>query len=899
MLNFFARFIPLGALLATLNIASTALAIESPASPSAQHLSGNDIDVSQVLAPVLVHQVAAEYPPQAVKDGRNAIVVLYLTIDEQGQVVDAKIPKPVGYGFDEAALKAAQQFQFRPATLDDKPVSVQIEYRVHFVLDVPDVAQTDPSQTKLNTVNGLILEKGSRKALPGAQIQITELGLMTEADERGEFSLRLPAGRYTIEVAAERHHKAKTSLTVKGLYLTNVEIYLPSELDERYTTVVRERREDRAEEPVIRLSREELRRVPGTFGDPVRVLQTLPGVARPRTVEGDIVVRGSEPGNTPLYLGGFPVPFLFHFGILQSIVDPAFVEAIDFYPGSVPLRFGNAAQGVVDVRSSEGKAERVHAEMQIGDADIAGAATLPLFDNRLRLDIGGRRSYVGLVLPALMSAASFVASSGEISFNVVPKYWDYNLRLSGGSSSFRPYVNLFGAHDSIVINIILVRDFIDQLLSLRNAEEDDVPDKLTLYDQTFHHLVTGFDARVEGGIELSLSALLGTRTSLNLLDTRGFFETGMIMRRDTQVAALRGDLRIPVSSWLALRLGTDLELRDEYIHPTDELKILSEIFPEAREQPYEIGFYSALEGKPWLGGRITLGSRMQLDHQHTQDYQRADPRFVLEQDAGYGITARFAVARQTQLPDFKKTSSALGGTDLPLTISDQVMGGLRAKLPWGLELGIDGYVSRMQGLSMLEPGWELVLDDTSGEASIAPTMRFVPAQGKAYGLEFSLRRRPTGRFYGWMSYSISRSLRSTNEISSFVGDYDQPHHFIAVAAYKLGWGVEISARFRLASGNPYTPFVGAFDVDTRTYQELRGKHNSARDPWFHQLDLRLDKTFTFDRFKAGLFVDLMNVYMAQNPLPISEMHLYSYDHLEVMPVGSLPLIPMFGMTLEY
>ena len=132
-----------------------------------------------------------------------------------------------------------------------------------------------------------------------------------------------------------------------------------------------------------------------------------------------------------------------------------------------------------------------------------------------------------------------------------------------------------------------------------------------------------------------------------------------------------------------------------------------------------------------------------------------------------------------------------------------------------------------------------------------------------------------------------------------VGDYDQPHHLVAVAAYKLGWGFEASARFRIASGNPYTPFIGAFDVDTMQYQEVRGPHNAARDPLYHQLDVRVDKTFTFDQFKIGLYVDIYNAYFAPNPLPLAELHLYSYDHLDVSGGGTLPLIPFFGLHAEF
>ncbi|MFH1809759.1 MAG: TonB family protein [Pseudomonadota bacterium] len=878
-------------LLGSLSLAQQPVAAEPPAGTITAELQ----------PPTVVEQIEAVYPQNALAQGLTATVRMAVTVDAEGRVGEVQVLEPVGHGFDEAATEALRHFRFAPAILDGKPVAVQIEYTYHFVLQQePGVEDLAPdADLPLHTLTGLVLEKGTRQPLASAQIRVIGPELDLETDTKGRFTCRVPAGRHHLIVAADGHQSAELDVAVTGTHLTNVEVYLPSNVDERYRTVVRERRDDRAEEPVIRLSQQEVRRIPGTFGDPVRVLQTLPGVARPRALEGDVVVRGSEPGNTPLYLGGFPVPFLFHFGVLESVIDPAFIDRIDFFPGAVPLRYGNAAQGVVDVRSGEGKAERFSASADVGITHSAGAATVPLFDDKLRLDLGGRYSYLGLTLPALLAPASFLGSQGEVVLSVLPAFWDYNVRVSGGPPSLRAYANVFGAHDGVTIDIVLVRDILEQLMRAQGRQNEELPSHLTIYDQTFHHLVTGATARLDRGLELELALLLGTRTNLNILGLGGAGDVAALMRQDTQVGALRLEARIPAARWLALRVGLDSEVRDESIGPTDELVFLDELLPSDHDVPYGLGFYVAAEGKPWPGGRITTGARLQADRQHRQDFVRADPRIIVEQDAALGVTARAAYSHQTQLPDYVKTSAALGAESLPLTVSDQAMGGVQVQLPWELEAGVSLYVSRMEGLALQEPGWETRINEQTGEASIEPLIRYIPSRGHAYGMELSLRRRPKGRFFGWISYSVSRSLRSTRDLPSFVGDYDQPHHLVAVAAYKLGWGFEVSARFRLASGNPYTPFIGAFDVDTREYQQVRGTHNAARDALYHQLDVRVDKTFTFDLFKVGLYLDIYNAYVAPNPLPLAETHLYSYDTFDVTSIGSFPIIPFFGLSAEF
>ena len=48
---------------------------------------------------------------------------------------------------------------------------------------------------------------------------------------------------------------------------------------------------------------DEVRRIPGTFGDPVRVIQNLPGAAR-FLGTGLLVIRGANPEDSGVYVDG-------------------------------------------------------------------------------------------------------------------------------------------------------------------------------------------------------------------------------------------------------------------------------------------------------------------------------------------------------------------------------------------------------------------------------------------------------------------------------------------------------------------------------------------------------------------------------------------------------------------
>ncbi|HOU90819.1 MAG TPA: energy transducer TonB, partial [Polyangiaceae bacterium] len=81
--------------------------------------------------------VKAEYPKAAEEQRIEAEVVLLLDISAEGKVEAVGVVEPAtpaGLGFDEAAMAAAQRFEFEPAELDGKPVAVQLSYRYRFTL---------------------------------------------------------------------------------------------------------------------------------------------------------------------------------------------------------------------------------------------------------------------------------------------------------------------------------------------------------------------------------------------------------------------------------------------------------------------------------------------------------------------------------------------------------------------------------------------------------------------------------------------------------------------------------------------------------------------------------------------------------------------------------------------
>src|SRR5262249_54093443 len=110
----------------------------------------------------------------------------------------------------------------------------------------------------------------------------------------------------------------------------------------------------------VTLSADEARRVPGTAGDALLAVGSLPGLARPSFDDGKLVVWGAAPGDTRVYVDGVPVPALYHGGGLRGVIGADLVQGIDLIPGGYDASFGRALGGLVRVRTRELPAEGVH-----------------------------------------------------------------------------------------------------------------------------------------------------------------------------------------------------------------------------------------------------------------------------------------------------------------------------------------------------------------------------------------------------------------------------------------------------------------------------------------------------------------------------------------------------------
>ncbi|HET9158390.1 MAG TPA: TonB family protein, partial [Myxococcaceae bacterium] len=381
--------------------------------------------------PAVERFVEAPYPPEAEAQKLEGRVILSIDISATGEVTRAEVVEPAGHGFDEAALAAIKQFRFTPAEMDGKPSPVRITYAYDFVLRPAPAAAQVQQEGPVN-FTGRVLERGNRKPLAGAEVALPALSKSTVTDERGQFSFRdVPAGEVQVVITASEFQRFETRERIDVGKQTEATYHVLRTFFSAYETVVRGTREKK-EVSQTTLSLQEIQRIPGTTGDALKVIQNLPGVARPPLNGGLIVIRGTSPRDSGIFLDGERIPLLFHFGGLTAVYNSELLESVDYLPGNFSPYYGGVVGGVVDVKSRNPKTDGFHGVLEVNAYNANVVLETPITDT-LSIAAAYRRSYIDLILPLFLKADS-------PSFTVAPRYDDAQLKLTwkpNGKNTFQ------------------------------------------------------------------------------------------------------------------------------------------------------------------------------------------------------------------------------------------------------------------------------------------------------------------------------------------------------------------------------------------------------------------------------------------------------------------------------
>ncbi|HWO24430.1 MAG TPA: TonB-dependent receptor [Kofleriaceae bacterium] len=842
--------------------------------------------------PRLLRAAAPDYPPAALAAGKTAKVKVKLYIDATGAVTKVDVLAPVGDGFDEAAVAAAKQYAFEPAEIDGKPGPIAVETAINFVIEAQEVEEPDappPPKTRTGppnhagamdapvTLSGEAIERGTRKRLSGVIVSIVELGLDAVTGADGSFYFHgVPPGKYQVLAVDPKYDRLLRPIAFEKRESVEVRLWLRPRGGNPYETIVEGERE------VLEVTRRTLRRqqlqsVPGTFGDPLRVLQTLPGVQRTPFGLGLVLVRGSNPDDTGIYVDGHEVPSLFHFLGGPSIFNAEMLDSIDLYPGGFPARFGRHHGGAIALELRPTKSDGIHGSAKVDFLDSGGYLRAPITKD-LSIAFAGRRSYVdaflGFVLPDPGPGAQRI---------VTPVYYDYAGRVD------------YDLHEQGRVGLFVIGSS-DTLHVLDSDPDSRVSTNLNSAVK-FLRVIGNYTRSLGGDMKLTLSPAWGRDTitfSGAQAEAAGpFTSVGLINHSLSYRMRVHGR---PIPR-LALDVGLDMLSRVtsyEALVPVDNGLIQSD---GVDIPPSEVFRGAALLG---LGAYIDAGidvserwkliPSVRLDSYiiEGQDVLTVDPRIVAKYRVRKDLTLKAYLGEFSQPPQPEAVDSRFGNPRVGSEHATHVGFGYEWKPDrlWSVDSEI--YFVRRRDLVIFSD--DLVVNDDGTYSFV----NFINAgRRQTYGAEIMIKREISERAFGWLSYTFSVARQRNPSYTRWAPtSFDQPHVLNAVGSYKLGKGWELGLRFQLASGRPETPVIGAtYNADTGEYEAVRGPLRSERVPMFRQIDFRVEKQWLYERWSLGLYLDVINVANFENV----EATEYDYRFRESAPVTSFPIFPTLGI----
>ncbi len=831
---------------------------------------------SELSPPRLTSDAEPIYPEEKKASAERASVTLTLSIDARGVVTDAKVTASAGEAFDAAALEAAKRLVFEPARRDGEPIAARIPFTFAFAYEAPPpVLPTKPSAVLVGRVEGLRGE-----LIGGAIVTVTPAGGAPRtvlADRAGAFELPLDPGSVSLAIRAAGWEDSVGTETVSAgesmsvVYRLRKTAAPPAPGDVQDIEVVGER--PAREVTRQKLDRREIARIPGTNGDALRALENMPGVARPPGFQGLLIVRGSAPADTGVFVDGTNIPIAYHFGGLNSVVPSELLSRIDFFPGNFGPEYGRAMGGAVDIGIRSPAKDRVHGLAQIDLIDARLVVEAPL-GKSTRFLVAGRRSHLDAWLGPVLE------SSGSVGVSVAPVYYDYQVVLEQDLGSKTTGRILFHGSD-------------DRLaLTLNTTSGDPAISGNASLATRFFRVQARTETRFSDATRLVNTLSYGqdwTKTTLGQLD----------IDIRTNPLQLRSDLRHKVIRGLTAIAGIDTLWTqadvDVYAAPIPEDGQENGPFfarPRRRQKletsVLQPGAYAMLEIAPVSA--LKLLPSVRADYSSDITDWRVAPRLSARWDVVQGegrTTLKGGAGLYNQPPQPYESLRPFGTPNLRQNQAAHYSAGFERELTKQIEISVEGFYKKLDYLV------DQRADATGSEAGVTYVNS---GSGRAYGSELLLRYKPDARFFGWVAYTLSRSERRADDSEAYrVFDYDQTHILTALGSVKLGRGWELGARFRFVSGNPYTPPVSAiYDADAGAYSPLNGTPFSGRVASFHRLDVRVDKTWDFGAWKLGWYLDLQNTYFRRNP----EGQTYNFNYARSEVVAGLPILPIVGLRGE-
>ncbi|RLA06976.1 MAG: hypothetical protein DRQ51_07570 [Gammaproteobacteria bacterium] len=733
-----------------------------------------------------------------------------------------------------------------------------------------------------------VLVKGTGDILPEAQIVFIDGDYLT-TDDKGQARLDDNQKNKKIKIMAMGFEPLSIDLSKHK----NYKFYLyPQVVSGASLEVVADRIKQKASKIV--LHKQELTKSAGSQGDPIKVLQSLPGVVAASDSRGQVYIRGSDLRDNVTWINYMPVWYLFHWGGINSVLHPDLVEDFNIFLSGAPVQYDDKLGGVIDVRLREPKKDRFHQKYDISTYASSFLLEGPLSQSGDKsFYLTYRRSYID----ALMSPDKFsnMANSDneedeQNKFTLVPKFYDlsanYHQELENGKFD----VFYISAGDKL------------ELTTEASAKADPNLKGKVHYNVNYNVLSFLYQKMINQTYSF-LAPLTYNRMSEQIeVGTNPFKNEPYYLYNKIESVQWYPRLKQTINKNTSYSYGLDLQ----YYKAPLKMDIVEP--PENTDLGWTLtGANSYQINKTLYFNQMVSYIKQSLQHSDKfktiagirystitgdddTNIQGISPRIATEYDLTDKHKLTSSWGRYLQMPEGYQLLDGLGNPSLSFTEAEQRTIGLQSTYnpQWFSQIEI--YHKPMKNL-VAHFSTKNSPDNYKNEET-----------GEAYGADLYLKHNKENGSYGWLSYSYLQSTRDSKIHGKTSFEGEQPHNLTLVYNHPINrqWSWGIKAKYH--TGAPFTKVIGRVQKQapdgTNYYAPIHNQYNSDRLPDYYKIDLRFDKTILYDTAKLNFYIDLQNITFKRNV--VGYEYGNEYDKIDKpQEMTSMGFMPFFGVQIEF
>lgn len=755
----------------------------------------------------------------------------------------------------------------------------------------------------------------------------TELGAIS--DENGFYEITdIPPGLYNLR-ASFVGYKTKTQFEIQ------VSLSRPVQLDFELTEDASELSEvvvssefSRSEETplsVRKLNSNEIERYPGGNRDISRVIQSLPGVASTPSFRNDILIRGGAPNENKFFIDEIEVPVINHFATQGSsggpvgILNVNLIKNVDLIAGGFPANRMDALSSFFEFQLKEGRRDKMATQLTVGASELTLSNEGPIGEKTTYL-LSARRSY----LQGLFKL---------IGLPFLPTFNDFQLKTTTKINEKTELTFLgVGAIDKFVLNEDIPE----------NESEEDRENRLYLLDvlpvQNQWNYTTGVKLKRfrENGFwtfVLSRNMLNNHSTKYSENDESSVNNLLFDYLSQESENKFRAENNI-FKNGFTVKYGINYQFSRYYISNFDRSTLSNTGETISVESTSRFNFYGGFvsASKNYYDDRLLISGGVRVDggdfgKTAQNPFNQVSPRLSFSYQLKPNLFATANAGIYYQKPSYTVLGYKDNNGDLSNQLNDvryiknlQLIAGIELLIPEknrrftaeAFYKKYSNYPSSIRnGISLANLGADFgVIGNELVESN---------SEGRAYGLEMLAQQRLFNKFYGIASVTLVRSEFTNPNTDGYIASSWDNRFIVSLTAgkrFNKNW--EIGARWRFLGGTPYTPYdfdesslISNWDLRNQPVLDY-SQINTVRLKGFHQLDLRLDKKYYFEKWNLNWYVDIQNAYnfKAEQPpllVPVRDMEgnilvdpsdpsRYQLKYLN-NPAGSL--LPTVGIIVEF